>query len=346
MSDNKKKIAVILFNLGGPDSLQAVKPFLFNLFNDKAIIDLPQPMRGLLARLLSWRRAGTAKEIYQHIGGKSPILEHTQSQAKELEKKLSAHGDYKIFVSMRYWHPQSSVVARNVQQYDPDHIILLPLYPQYSTTTTASSFEDWDKQCDQIKFKKPTSKVCCYPTNKSFCAAHANLLRDYYWKASEHGKPRILFSAHGLPEKVIMEGDPYQYQVEKTAAYIMQILAIDDVDYAICYQSKVGPMQWITPSTEEEIIRAGKSRTPLVVVPISFVSEHSETLVELDIEYKQLAEKYLVPSYQRVPALGIENFYIDALAEMALANSGITGISSENGGRFCLRNFSACPCKG
>ncbi len=342
-----KKIAVVLFNLGGPDSLRAVAPFLFNLFNDAAIISVPQPMRALLAKWISWRRTKKATAIYQKIGGKSPILEFTQQQARALEDSLKKQGDeYKVFVSMRYWHPLSRVVAKNVQAYAPDHIILLPLYPQFSTTTTGSSFDDWESQCDKINLKVPTRKVCCYPMQKSFVASHANLIREYYWKAAEFGRPRILFSAHGLPEKVIMAGDPYQYQIEKTAAGIIQILAVDDLDYQVCYQSKVGPLVWIGPSTEEEIARAATDKTPVVIVPISFISEHSETLVELDIDYRHLAEELGVPSYQRVPALGVEPFFIDALAEIVVSKSDSTGISSDTGERFCLRQFGACPCKG
>jgi ferrochelatase len=341
-----KKFAVILFNLGGPDDIKAVEPFLFNLFNDKAIITLPQPLRAIMAKFISNRRTKKATAIYELLGGKSPILDLTQQQATALEEKLNPHGNYKVFVCMRYWNPMSMVVARNVRQYDPDHIILLPLYPQFSTTTTGSSFEDWDRECDRINLKKPTSKICCYPAQKSFTVAHANLIREYYWKAAEHGKPRVLFSAHGLPEKVIAAGDPYQYQVEKTVAAVNQILAIDDLDYSICYQSRVGPLVWIGPSTEEEIERAGKDKAPIVMVPIAFVSEHSETLVELDIEYKKLAEQIGIPSYQRVPALATESFFIEALSEMVLSKSNSTGISSESGERFCFRQFGACPCKG
>jgi len=341
-----KKIAVVLFNLGGPDDLGAVKPFLFNLFHDKAIINLPQPMRWLVAKMISISRASKATAIYQKIGGKSPILDLTRQQAAALETKLKSFGDYKVFVSMRYWHPMSRLVAKNVQQYDPDHIILMPLYPQFSNTTTGSSFDDWDKECDKIGLKKPTNKACCYPMQKSFAAAHARLIREYYWKAAEHGKPRILFSAHGLPEKNILAGDPYQFQIEKTVAAVIQILSIDDLDYGICYQSKVGPLQWIGPSTEEEIARGGEEKTPLVLVPIAFVSEHSETLVELDIDYKHLAENAGVSSYNRVPALGTEPFYIEALAEIVVSKSESTGISSDTGERFCLRQFGGCPCKG
>ncbi len=341
-----KKYAVVLFNLGGPDDLKAVKPFLFNLFHDKAIIQLPQPLRWLVATLIANKRAKKSARIYQQIGGKSPILEQTQQQAKALEDRLKSSGDYKVFVSMRYWHPMSTAVAKNIQAHQPDHIILLPLYPQFSTTTTASSFEDWEKQCDKIGLKAPTSKICCYPTQRSFIASHAKQVREYYWKAAEFGKPRVLFSAHGLPEKVIIEGDPYQYQIEKTAAAIAQIMAVDDLDYSVCYQSRVGPMKWISPSTEEEIARAAEDKKPIVIVPIAFVSEHSETLVELDIDYRALAERLEIPSYQRVPALSTEQFFIDALAEIVVSNSESTGISSDSGQRFCLRQFGGCPCKG
>lgn len=340
------KTAVILFNLGGPDNLKAVKPFLFNLFSDPAIITLTNPLRWAVAKLIASRRASKARDIYAQMGGKSPIVELTQQQAKMLEERLQKKGDYKVFVSMRYWHPRSDAVVKNVANYAPDKVVLLPLYPQYSTTTTASSFQEWDKECAKIKFAAPTSKICCYPTEKNFVAAHAKLITEAYWKAAEHGKPRVLFSAHGLPEKVIAAGDPYQSQVEKTVSAIIQILSVDQLDYAVCYQSRVGPLKWIGPSTEEEIARAGRDRVPIVVVPVAFVSEHSETLVELDIEYRQLASEKMVPSYQRVAALSVDSYFIDALYEMVLGREGSTGISSFTGERFCLRQFSACPCKG
>lgn len=340
------RVAVVLFNLGGPDDLKAVKPFLFNLFNDKAIINIANPFRWMIAKLISSRRASKARGIYAQMGGKSPILDLTQQQAKALEEKLAKKGEYKVFVSMRYWHPMSDSVVKNVANYKPDKVILLPLYPQYSTTTTASSFADWKKQCDKIGLNVPTSQVCCYPNQNSFIAAHARLIREAYWRAAESGKPRVLFSAHGLPEKVIDAGDPYQFQVEKTVSAIVQILSIDELDYSICYQSRVGPLKWIGPSTEEEIIRAGEEKLPLVVVPVAFVSEHSETLVELDIEYRHLAEEAGVINYQRVSALGNDAFFIDALYEMAVAKTDMTGVSSDNGARFCLRQIGACPCEG
>jgi ferrochelatase len=340
------KTAVILFNLGGPDSQRAVKPFLFNLFKDPAILRMSALVRKPLAWLIATTRAGKARHIYQQIGGKSPILENTQAQAKALEELLlQEKGDYKIFVSMRYWHPMSDTVARNVKTWDPDRIILLPLYPQFSTTTTASSFADWEQKAKACGLENvPTIRLCCYPTERNLIAAHVNLLKDAYWKASEHGRPRILFSAHGLPEKISSDGDPYSWQIKETAMAIVRVLAIDDTDYSICYQSRVGRLEWIGPSTEEEIARAGEDRKPVVVVPVSFVSEHSETLVELDIEYRTLAEREGVPGYHRVPAIGVEPFFIEALAEMCknTDNAGSTGSHTKN--RICPRNFDKCPC--
>lgn len=340
-----RKTAVILFNLGGPDSLGAVKPFLFNLFNDPAIMSIPQPLRWLVAQLISSMRAGKAKKIYQQMGGKSPIQELTLAQAEALEAQLKKSGEYKVFVSQRYWHPRSGLVAKNVKAYGPDQIVLLPLYPQFSTTTTASSFADWDRAAHSIGLRAPTSRICCYPQDFAFIASHVRQIKDMYWKAAEHGKPRILFSAHGLPEKVIEAGDPYQWQVEKTVASIIPIIAIDEVDFRICYQSRVGPMRWIGPSTEEEIVKAGKERVPVVVVPVSFVSEHSETLVELDVEYRKLADASGVPEYWRVPALGADPLFIEALADLCLKINRSEGVCSFNKERFCLRDFTGCPCR-
>ncbi|MCE2926914.1 MAG: ferrochelatase [Rickettsiales bacterium] len=340
-----RKTAVILFNLGGPDNLKAVRPFLFNLFNDKAIIRVPQPFRWLLASLISWRRSGKAKGIYQQMGGKSPIQELTLAQAEALETQLKRNGEYKVFVSQRYWHPMSGSVARNVKAYAPDQVILLPLYPQFSTTTTASSFSDWDRSAQQADLKVSTARVCCYPQDFGFIASHVRLIKDVYWKAAEHGTPRVLFSAHGLPEKVILDGDPYQWQVEKTVASIVQVLAVENLDFRICYQSRVGPMKWIGPSTEEEIEKAGHDKVPIVVVPVAFVSEHSETLVELDVEYRELAKEHGVPDYWRVPALGTDSHYIEALADLCLKVNRSEGVCSFNKDRFCLRDFEGCPCK-
>ena len=204
----------LLFNLGGPDTLEAVNPFLYNLFNDPAIIGAPSFIRRLLARFIAWRRTPIAQDIYREMGGKSPILPQTEAQRDALETILNQDGKAKVFICMRYWHPMSDVVVQQVKDYAPDHIILLPLYPQFSTTTTQSSFDDWQRAAAGSGLNTPTTKICCYADQQSFINAHGALLRDLYFRMAAKAKPRILFTAHGLPEKIIKNGDPYQWQVE------------------------------------------------------------------------------------------------------------------------------------
>jgi ferrochelatase len=318
------KKAVILFNLGGPDNLEAVKPFLFNLFNDPAIIAAPSVIRYGIAKLISSRREKTARDIYEKMGGKSPILEQTKNQAEHLKVSLNyqlstnnQQPEYKVFTCMRYWHPRADEIVKDVIEYNPDEIILLPLYPQYSSTTTGSSIKEWQEVAKQNGLDKPTKEILSYEDEGNFIRAHAVKIRDYYAKAEHKGNPRILFSAHGLPKKIIDKGDPYQQQVEDTAEAIVNLLNIKDLDYKVCYQSKVGPMEWIGPSTKDEIIAASEDGgVSLVIVPIAFVSEHSETLVELDIEYKELAEHNGLRDYFRVPALGTDPLFISCLKKL------------------------------
>ncbi len=277
------KIAIILFNLGGPDSLEAVQPFLRNLFSDPAIITLPKWLRIPLARFISSRRTPKAKKIYEQIGGGSPILGQTEAQARALEDALGGTHDWRGYVCMRYWHPLTETVVRSVGRFAPDRIVLLPLYPQFSTTTTGSSFAAWKKSAS---FKAPTASIESYPTEAGFIDASAELVKQGLAETGD-GPVRVLFSAHGLPEKIVKAGDPYQRQVEETARAIAG--KIGTVDWSICYQSRVGPLKWIGPSTEAEIRRAAADKKAIVLYPLSFVSEHSETLVELDIDYRRLA---------------------------------------------------------
>jgi ferrochelatase len=338
-----KKTAIILFNLGGPDKPESVQPFLFNLFNDPAIISVPRLIRYFLARLISSRRAPVAKEIYAQLGGKSPILELTRQQSEALALQLSKHGQIKLFIIMRYWHPMSDEVAREVKEYQPDHIILLPLYPQYSTTTTGSSVKDWKRAAAALDITAPTTTICCYPQTHSFISAHAEAIRPFLAEARRHGIPRILFSAHGLPEKIINGGDPYQWQVEQTVEAVAKQLDAKDCEIITCYQSRVGPMKWIGPSTDDVIKQAGQDKRPVIVIPIAFVSEHSETLVELDIEYRHLADEAGVPSYQRVPALGINPGFIESLTQLCLNVESSQSICSNKGGRICPHHLRQCP---
>ena len=332
--------AVILFNLGGPDKLESVEPFLFNLFNDPAIINIPSIIRYPLAKFISKRRAPIAKNIYREIGSKSPILKLTQEQAKSLENSLLKKGDYKCFIIMRCWHPRAADVIKEVKEYNPDEIVLLPLYPQYSAATSGSSIKEWNNLCKKENYKVKTKTVCCYPTENNFLESHSNLIKKAI-KSVENKNFKLLFSAHGLPENKIKKGDPYQWQVEQTVQGIMSKLTSENLDYIISYQSRVGPMKWIGPSTDEVIIKYSKEKKGIVIVPVAFVSEHSETLVELDIEYKKLAEKNGCSFYKRVPALGVEESFIKGLVDLVL--------KKETRGNFvssivCPNKYVKCLC--
>ncbi len=334
------KKAVILFNLGGPDKQESVEPFLFNLFNDPAIINIPSIFRYPLAKFISKKRAPIAKDIYKEIGNKSPILELTQDQAKSLENNLSKKGDYKCFVVTRYWHPRASDVIKEIRKYNPEEMILLPLYPQYSASTSGSSINEWSDLCKKENYHVKTKTICCYPTENNFIASHISLIKKTL-KAIEDNNFKLIFSAHGLPKSNIKKGDPYQWQVEETVKKIMFNLMNENLNYIISYQSRVGPLKWIEPSTDEVIIKCSKEKKGIVIVPIAFVSEHSETLVELDIEYKKLAEKNGCSFYKRVPALGIEENFIKGLAELVLKQETRGSFVSS---LMCPDKYAKCPC--
>ncbi len=334
------KVAVVLFNLGGPDGPEAVRPFLFNLFNDPAIIQAPGIIRTLIARSISRSREASARLNYDRMGGRSPILPETEDQACALERRLAGHGEVRVFVAMRYWTPFTDEVAREVEAYAPDEIILLPLYPQFSTTTTASSLKAWGKA-----YRGPARvrAVCCYPQADAFIAAHAKLIEGAYRRGGRPAPVRLLFSAHGLPQKIVDAGDPYQAQVEATAKAVAAGLD-GEWDWAVCYQSRVGPLKWLGPSTLEAIEAAAKAGLGVVVCPIAFVSEHLETLVELDHDYAEAAKAMGCTTYVRVPALGIEAQFIEALAQaVEAALERASGVETADGGRWCPAGFSGCP---
>ena len=339
------KKAVILFNLGGPDKLENVEPFLFNLFNDPAILNLPFFFRFPLAKLIANRRAPTAKKIYQELGGSSPILKLTEEQSNALEVKLNKDdisSNYKCFVVMRCWHPRAEQVVKEVISYDPDEIILMPLYPQYSAATTGSSIKEWNNVCLKNNLKVKTSTICCYPTDTNFVEAHK---KEIIKKIKDIKNFKLIFSAHGLPEKNIKKGDPYQWQVEQSVKEIVKSLNIKDLNWILSYQSRVGPLKWIGPSTEDIIVENSKLGKHIILVPVAFVSEHSETLVELDIEYKELAEKNGCKNYSRVPALGVNENYIKAMSGLIINKKEY----NFNGELFppktqCPSQFKKCPC--
>ena len=339
------KKAVILFNLGGPDKLDNVEPFLFNLFNDPAILNLPSFFRYPLAKLIANRRSPTAKKIYEELGGSSPILGLTKEQAVALELKLNKDdklSNYKCFIAMRCWHPRAENVVKEVINYNPDEIILMPLYPQYSAATSGSSIKEWKDVCKKNSLKVKTSTICCYPTDENFIEAHKNEIMK---KIENLVNFKLIFSAHGLPEQNIKKGDPYQWQVEQSVNSIVKSLNIKDLDWILSYQSRVGPLKWIGPSTEDIIIKNSKLGKHIVLVPVAFVSEHSETLVELDIEYKELAVKNGCINYSRVPALGTNKNYIKTMSNLII-NKQDYNLNGElhPPKTQCPNQFKKCPC--
>ncbi len=349
------KTAVVLFNLGGPDKPDAVGPFLTNLFSDPAIIGLPSPLRWLAARLIASRRRPQAQKIYDQIGGGSPILGLTRQQADALESALADLDEVRCFVAMRYWHPMSDEVAAKVRDFGPDEVILLPLYPQFSTTTTASSFRDWDRAAAAVGLEAPSRRICCFGCETNYLRGLTGLVAKGLAEArtaAPGAKVRLLFSAHGLPERIVAAGDPYQWQVTETAAAVAAALGEaefdwPDLDWLVSYQSRVGPLKWIGPATDAEVIRAGGDGAALVVVPVAFVSEHAETLVELDMDYRRLAEAHHVPAYIRVPALGTDAAFVDCLAELVrTARASGAPVCAAIGGRKCPDSLVKCAIPG
>ncbi len=332
------KVAVLLMNLGGPETQADVKGFLYNLFADRRIITLPFGVRHGLAAVIAHTRTPLAQANYRYMGGGSPILAETRAQADALQTVLDQQSDVeaRVFIGMRYWHPFIGAVAAEIAAFAPDEIVLLPLYPQFSSTTTLTAFEAFARA-----YRGPAvvKRVCCYANNDDFIAAHVSLIRERLAALPNPRDYRLLFSAHGLPQKIVDAGDPYQAQVEATVARIMADLG--ERDHVICYQSRVGRLQWLKPSTDDEIRRAGAEGKSVVVVPIAFVSEHVETLVELDIEYSHLAKEAGIADYVRIPALGVAAGYIQALAQevtKALASKATT-----IGDEACADCHTFCP---
>ncbi|MDR3510044.1 MAG: ferrochelatase [Caulobacteraceae bacterium] len=338
------RIAVVLFNLGGPDNPEAVRPFLFNLFADPAIIGLPAIARLPLAALISTTRARSARANYALMGGGSPLLPETEAQAAALQAALaqrSPGSEVGVFIAMRYWRPFSDETARQVAAFAPDEVVLLPLYPQFSTTTTASSLAAWRKA-----YRGPgrVRTICCYPALGGMIEAHVRRIEVAWTAAGAPGPVRLLFSAHGLPEVVVQRGDPYQVQIEATAKAIAARLG-GAWDWRVCYQSRVGPLAWLGPDTRAEVEAAGREGLGVVIAPIAFVSEHVETLVELDHEYAEVGAAAGCPAYVRVPTLSVEAGFIEALAEMTEASIRRPGGVAPGSGFTCAAQWSKCPAR-
>ena len=339
-----RRIAVVVLNLGGPDSLKAVRPFLFNLFKDPAIMPLPAPARLAVAALISARRDKLAKGNYAHMGGSSPLLRETQAQADALSRALAQRlpeDEVRVFIAMRYWRPFTEAAAREVEAFGPDEVVILPLYPQFSSATTGSSLKAWERA-----YRGPgrVRAACCWFELDGLIAAHVERIRRCWEAAGRPEKVRVLFSAHGLPERDIEKGDPYRWQVEQTCAAIVRRLQWP-WDFRVCYQSRVGPLKWIGPSTPEAIAEACEDGMNVLVDPVAFVSEHVETLVELDRDYAELADAHGCDVYLRAPTVGTEPVFIDALAGVAVRALGRAS-GTQPDGRACESGWPGCPLQG
>ena len=312
------KYAVVLFNLGGPDSLEAIKPFLFNLFSDHDIFNIPVGQK-LFARIMSVFRTPAVKEKYKRIGGKSPINDWTQLQQSMLQQELQkVVPGINVYTAMRYWHPTIKDIAQKVSEKGFDKIVLLPLYPHYSITTTGSSFNEWKRA-----YKGGAGKltyVYDYFDNQQYINALNERIDETILRFPENVRDdiQLLFSAHGLPESIAEQGDPYPKQIDQTIACVMKVRNFSH-EYHLCFQSKVGPAKWLKPSTDEMIRGlAEKRKKQLLVIPISFVSDHIETLFELDIEYRMIADEVGIENYIVMKGLNDSKTFVGALKELAV----------------------------
>jgi ferrochelatase len=348
--ERKTRRAIIICNLGGADGPDSVRPFLFNLFSDRNIIPLPGWIRLPLAALISTLRAPYTRKLYSRQGGRSILYQQTAAQARALEAAAATPDrEVKVVIAMRYWHPMAAQAIAEVEAFAPDEIVVVPLYPQFSATTTTTILDRLREEARARNLKAKVSAVCCYPRLGGFVGATAELIKPHLDKLLAAGvRPRLLLSAHGLPKKLIARGDPYQWQVEQTAAAVVAALAAKgfaNLDWRVCYQSRLGPM-WLGPHLEDEIRAAGAEKLGLVVVPFAFVSEHLETVVELDHTMRVLAREAGVPAYERVPAVGVARAFIEGLKELTEAAAGGEHIHCDGGTRLCPRHFALCPHAG
>jgi len=318
-----RRSAVVLLQLGGPDSLDAVEPFLYNLFIDPDIIDLPLAFlfRKPLARMISRRRAPRVHEYYRRIGGRSPIARLTHRQAIALERRLSGMLDGGVRVAMRYWHPLTERVVTALKQDHIDRVVLLPLYPQYSRSTTGSSINEWRRVADRAGYAPELRIVEEYCDHPMYIRALVEQIRIALRRVrpAEREKVHIVFSAHGTPMKLVRAGDPYQSQIERTRDAVVKAGNFG-LPHLLCYQSKVGPQKWLEPSLTGTVQQlAGLGVTHVLVVPLAFVSDHSETLYEINMEVRHEAKSLGIRYYDMTPALHTNPSFIGALADLAAA---------------------------
>jgi ferrochelatase len=323
-----KKIAVVLFQLGGPDSQAAVEPFLYNLFCDPDIINFPGAFlaRKAIAKLISTTRAKVVGQHYREIGGGSPIRRLTEQQARALEIALKPHISARAIVAMRYWHPNTAEALATLNREPYDELILLPLYPHYSFATTRSSLNEWNRQ---FKPGTPVKIIDHFYDHPDYIAAIVERINSVLADLKHSDDVHLVFSAHGLPVALVEKGDPYPKQIEATVQMVRDLGAWPN-PHLLCYQSRVGPQRWLQPSlgvTIEQMAHSGIKR--MLVIPISFLTEHIETLHEINIEAREEAEKLCVTEFRMMPALNDSPLLIRALADLVLRSVGMrSGVAS------------------
>ncbi|TNF54985.1 ferrochelatase [bacterium] len=312
-------IGVLLLNLGGPDTLQAVKPFLYNLFSDRDIIKLgPAFLQKPIAKIISSFRSGKTQDAYKLIGGGSPILKITTDQAQALQRALKPYGDYRVFIGMRYWHPLIQDTLRNMSEEGIEEAIVLSLYPHYSIATTGSAVRELKKHLHTYPMK------CIFTDDWYNHDLYIEALYDSLASAiKDKGKEiDILYSAHSLPVSFIEQGDPYVDHINETIRHVNALLVRNGYRFRahLAYQSRSGPVKWLEPSTDEKIVELGSNGVKeLIVVPVSFVSDHIETLYEIDILYKDLAAQHGI-MLKRAESLNTAPKFIKVLKDIVLNN--------------------------
>ncbi|HXJ90587.1 MAG TPA: ferrochelatase [Candidatus Binatia bacterium] len=316
MTRTTRRVGIVLFQLGGPDTLEAIQPFLYNLFCDPDIIDFPFARLGRkpLAKLISTTRARKVQHHYSTIGGGSPIRRHTERQAQALERELRTQGiDAHCFVAMRYWHPFTREAIVQLQAAECDEIVLLPMYPQYSCTTTGSSLNEWKRLFDD---HAPVHRVETFYRNTMYLDSVVEKANEALGRFSNRKRPEILFSAHSIPISVVEKGDPYQRQIEETVRLVMERGGWSN-SHRLCYQSKVGASRWLQPSLRQTLRQlALEEIREVCIVPIAFVSDHVETLAEIDHEARHLAQQLGFTQFEMSAGLNDSPKFIQALGQI------------------------------
>ncbi len=328
------KLGVVLFQLGGPDSLEAIEPFLYNLFSDPDIIDFPfaRIARQPLAKLIAATRARHVGRHYAEIGGKSPILEFTMRQAAALEARLAEEFDARVVVAMRYWRPFTAEAVSQLQAHAPEEIVLLPLYPQYSKTTTGSSLNEWRRRFPANGPAQPrVHTIEHFYRDPAYLQAVVESIGRSLAQFDDPRDVEMVFSAHSVPVSVVEQGDPYQRHIEETVDLVWQMGGWPARRH-LCYQSKVGASRWLRPSMHETIRRlAAEGRRHVLVAPISFVSDHVETLHEIEIEHREQARGLGIADFRMVPGLNDSPAFIEALAGLVRRSIAQPALSGRRG---------------